>query len=243
MKPEKRAPPSTSVIPPSGAGFGKPSEIVSVNPLRKNSIPSVVMNDGTPVVTVRIPLIAPTTAAPQQPEHDGERQREPPLQAEPHHERRHPVDVPEREVDLAGDEQHRLADGEDRDGGGELGDHAQVVRAEEVVRRHAEVDEQHDEDEGDARLLAPRDQIHRPEADGSAQSSAGPRSETPPSVVARSRCSVRHRCDAMRVPASESATRPAGCGVDASRLRRSSAPRRRPRTGSTCRGTASPCRS
>ena len=124
MKPENRAPPSTSVIPPSGAGFGKPSEIVSVNPLRKNSIPSVVMNDGTPVVTVRIPLTAPTDGRAEQPEHDGERQREPPLEAEPHHERRHPVDVPEREVDLAGDQQHRLADGEDRDGGGVLGDHA-----------------------------------------------------------------------------------------------------------------------
>ena len=52
-------------------------------------------------------------------------------------------------------------------GGGELADHAEVVRAEEVGRRHAEVDEQYDEHEGDARLLAPRDEIHRPEGDGS----------------------------------------------------------------------------
>ena len=59
MNPENRAPPRMSAKPPSGAGFGKPSEIVSVNPLRKNSIPSVVMNDGTPVVTVRIPLMRP----------------------------------------------------------------------------------------------------------------------------------------------------------------------------------------
>ena len=36
-------------MPPSGAVFGKPSEIVSVKPFRKNSMPSVVMNDGTPV--------------------------------------------------------------------------------------------------------------------------------------------------------------------------------------------------
>ena len=67
MNPENRAPPRKSANPPSGAAFGKPSEIVSVNPLRKNTIPNVVMNDGTPVVTVRIPLIAPTSAAPSSP--------------------------------------------------------------------------------------------------------------------------------------------------------------------------------
>ena len=64
MKPENRAPPRMSAMPPSGAGFGKASEIVSVKPFRKNSMPSVVMNDGTPVATVMMPFRRPTKPAP-----------------------------------------------------------------------------------------------------------------------------------------------------------------------------------
>ena len=43
--------------------MGNASEIVSVTPLRKNSIPIVVMNDGTPVMIVIAPLASPTSEA------------------------------------------------------------------------------------------------------------------------------------------------------------------------------------
>ena len=64
MNPENRAPPRMSEMPSVGAGFGKPSEIVSVKPFRKNNMPSVVMNDGTPEMTVMRPFTRPTTPAP-----------------------------------------------------------------------------------------------------------------------------------------------------------------------------------
>ena len=43
--------------------MGNASEIDSVTPLRKNSIPIVVMNDGTPVMIVIAPLASPTSEA------------------------------------------------------------------------------------------------------------------------------------------------------------------------------------
>ena len=63
QKPEKSAPPIQSANPPRRGVLGNASEIVSVTPLRKNSIPSVVMNDGTPVTNVITPLVSPTSEA------------------------------------------------------------------------------------------------------------------------------------------------------------------------------------
>ena len=77
-------------------------------------MPSVVMNDGTPVVDGDHPVDQSDGRGPAEAEDDGERQRQAPLRRRVHEERRHRVDVPEREVDLAGDQQHDLGDGEDR---------------------------------------------------------------------------------------------------------------------------------
>ena len=96
-------------------------------------MPSVVMNDGTPVGTVIDPVDEADQRRPGEGEHDRQRQRPAPLGRRPHEERRHRVDVPERQVDLAGDQQHHLGDREDRDRRGELGDDAHVVRRAEGV--------------------------------------------------------------------------------------------------------------
>ena len=58
MKPENRAPPRMSAMPPSGAGFGKASEIVSVKPFRKNNMPNVVMNDWRDAEELRVQGLA-----------------------------------------------------------------------------------------------------------------------------------------------------------------------------------------
>ena len=79
-----------------------------MKPWRKNSVPSVVMNDGMPVAIVMTPLTSPTTPTPRRAQSTmAIGSGHPHSVAEVHEERRHRVDVPERQVDLAGDQQHR----------------------------------------------------------------------------------------------------------------------------------------
>ena len=46
-----------------GIATGWASEMISVRPPSPSSIPSVVMNDDTPMISTKTPLITPTTAA------------------------------------------------------------------------------------------------------------------------------------------------------------------------------------
>ena len=56
-------PPSqcTSPAMPAGMLTGSPCDVVFTIPSRTNPVPRVVMNDGSPTVTVRNALIQPTT--------------------------------------------------------------------------------------------------------------------------------------------------------------------------------------
>ncbi len=54
----------STAAPSVGARFGKPSEMLSVNPLTISSMPSVTMKEGIPNVIVIAPLTSPTTPAP-----------------------------------------------------------------------------------------------------------------------------------------------------------------------------------
>src|ERR1022692_4456396 len=45
----------------AGTFTGSAWDVVSMTPIRMNPVPTVVMNDGTPSVTVRKPLTQPTT--------------------------------------------------------------------------------------------------------------------------------------------------------------------------------------
>jgi hypothetical protein len=46
-----------------GIATGWASEMISVRPPSPSSIPSVVMNDDTPMISTKTPLMTPTTAA------------------------------------------------------------------------------------------------------------------------------------------------------------------------------------
>ena len=80
-------------------------------------MPSVVMNEDTPMTSVRTPLMIPTTT-----QHSSARirhgdQPEPGLVELVEHERGEDGDRPDREVDLARDHQQHLARREDRERG------------------------------------------------------------------------------------------------------------------------------
>ena len=73
------------------------------------------------------------------------------------HERRERVDVADREVDLAADQQHRLAHRRDQDRRAVLHERRPVAAAREGAVLGVEVQDQRDEDEEDPEL-APRDE-------------------------------------------------------------------------------------
>ncbi len=58
-----QAPMNAAKSLPSGVDTGVPREMVNVRPLMKNSVPSVVTNEGIRRYTVTAPLINPTTPA------------------------------------------------------------------------------------------------------------------------------------------------------------------------------------
>ena len=74
--------------------------------------PKVAMNDGSPSVTTRNPLMKPTNRPKASADDDGQDGREPVVgDQEVHQERRHGEHVAHRQVDLAADQQQHLADG------------------------------------------------------------------------------------------------------------------------------------
>ena len=147
--------PSTcaSAVPP-GASAGVPAEIVNVNPLTRNSVPSVVTKDGTRSVTVTSPFSRPTEAAAEHAQHHRQWCRHARLRCEMHDERRHGEDHAGGQVDLAHDHQHDLATGDDRRRCDIL---RQVLQAgaaqQEIPVRQLEIDDQQQRNDEDARLL------------------------------------------------------------------------------------------
>ena len=98
-----------------GIATGWAWEMISVRPPSPSSMPSVVMNDETPMISVKTPLMIPTTAQHSEREDQARDERQPGLVELVEHERREQVDRPDREVDLARDHQQHLARREDRE--------------------------------------------------------------------------------------------------------------------------------
>ncbi len=144
--------------PPPGMNTCVPASRCSVMPFRRNSMPRVVMNDGTRRNVVITPLVSPTrqdtASAASIPTQIGS-----PCSFV----RRDDVDdrggegvhATQREVDLAADQEHRLTRRDQRDRGHRLGDVLEVVGRVERRALDREVDAQEDRDDEDARLAAP----------------------------------------------------------------------------------------
>ncbi len=116
------------------------------------------MNDGTPKTVVIDAVREPDEHRDTERREHADPDREAVLLLrgdDVHDRRRERIHPPDGQVDLAADEQHHLARGDERDGRHRLGDVLEVVARVEGRASEREVDAEADRDDEDARLGAP----------------------------------------------------------------------------------------
>ena len=147
---------------PPGGVTGVPREIVSVKPFTRNSVPSVVTNDGTRSTTVTTPFTTPTRPAASSPSSSARTTGMPGFVGEMHDERRQREHHAGGKIDLAADHQHDLAARDDRRRRDEL---RQVLQAragqQEVAVGRLEPGDQQHRHHQDAGLLPAHEQAQR----------------------------------------------------------------------------------